>query len=105
MTFHLFSDTELREIALNDKAFSEAWLHVNKSEKVTKLDQYQAMAEMRKRNIVKNLSDKIAKLDKEFPGMENNESMPEAYALGKKRAYEETIKSLSSMNFFNKEDL
>ncbi len=102
---HLFSDTELKEIAINDKAFSEAWLHVSESENVTKLDQYQAIAELRKRNIVKNLLDKIARLEKENPEMENQETMPIAYALGKKRAFEETIESLKSMNYFNKEDL
>ena len=102
---HLFSDTELKEIALNDKAFSEAWLHVNKSETVTEIDQYMAIAELRKRSIVKTLQDKIKQLEKEFPNMDDEETMPIAYALGKKRAFEETIKSLNLMNYFNKEDL
>ena len=98
MTFHLFSDSELRSIAQGSPCAVEAWLHVNHSTEVTPTQQQQAKTELWKRDFQKNLQDQIESLKKDH-NTEDPQSMPDSYALGKIRGFESVIERTTKFFF------
>ena len=99
----IFTDSELKEIALNEIVESQNWLEFNKKTSVSKVQQQQAATEMLMRNVVKLYKNKIAKLEKENPEMDDKETMPIAYALGQKRAFEGFIERLECYEFLQED--
>jgi hypothetical protein len=98
-----FTDSELKHIALNDVVESQNWLEFNKKTSVSPVQQQQATTQLLIRNVAKKYKGLIQKLDKEFPNMENTETMPIAFALGKKRAFEKIIENLESFEFLEED--
>jgi rubrerythrin len=96
----VFTNEELRHIALNDKMDSQNWLEFNKKTSVTKVQQQQATTDLLMRNVVEKYQRFIEKLNKEFPNMDGDDlSLADAFALGKKRGYEKIVDNLQSFTF------